>query len=453
MLSLLEDFNDELPDALISADLSIGESSLMNSTNASSNLVNSNSTQQVTNTPPPQQQLQQQQQQQNSQTSSTPQPIQQGSPLPNSNVLNQQSSPQPPPSSISTSGDPTPAMPCVSSTPAHNVATSAGLNSRISLPMSPHMISHGSPRMAVHQMQNTRMRAPPVPSAMTGPHRVGMNQSHMVHPNMSPHQMMSAGMRRPGGVAMSGMMHQPMVHGMGPGGQVQIAGRNQYMHQHPSSHHGMHQLGGPHMVGHGVPGQQPMGGSQSGMPGHMMPGSLHRQLRPNMVAPGSQPHMVNMQGPNSRFPTGSGGGNPNAIRPTIGGSGLPNNSLHDDSQLPGSAAGGGMGTPSSNPLQGTSQPQNLQTGLHNQISGGRPVGVSDAGNVGGRLSQSPAPPSHPLNDIGGGNFMMQQQQQQQQQQQSQQQQQLTASSAAQNTSGGSNPISGRIRKHNVQCAL
>lgn len=410
VMSLLDNFNDELPEDLISGDLRIGDSPMLNSSETSNNLLNNNSTppQQVSNTTPPQQQ---QQQPQNTQTNTPPQPIQQGSPVPNSNTLNQRpplSSPQPPPSSISTSGDPTPTMPCVSSTPANNTAAAMAGNQRNSLQMMP-LPSSGSTnqQMPNHSVPTNphfasssynSMPGSPHPSMghMGGPHvtphmqhrmrhgggigpmRVGMpNQPHtMMHPGMSPHH----GGIRPG---MGGMVsHQSVAHRMA---SVPMPGGPQYMHQHPSGHHAMHP-----MVNPGMPNQQ-MGGPQNM---HMMPtASIHGSMRSNMIHHGAnQPHMGNMHGgQNPRF------ANPNAIR--SGGM----NMMQGDSQLFSGGGGGGgemnMDRTPSGPIQ-------------------RPNDVGAATNA------SRLPPPH--NDIsgggGGGRMMLNTGQQQPQQQQPQQQQ-------------------------------
>ena len=434
MLSLLDNFNDELPEDLISGDLRIGDSPMLNSSETSNNLLN-NSTppQQVSNTTPPQQQ-----QPQNTQTNTPPQPIQQGSPVPNSNTLNQRpplSSPQPPPSSISTSGDPTPTMPCVSSTPAHNTAASmAGFNSNQrnspqmmplqstgstnqqmpnhSVPTNSHFASSsynsmsgsphppmghmGGPHVSPH-MQH-RMRH----SGGIGPMRVGMpNQPHaMMHPGMSPHH---GGIPRPG---MGGMVpHQTVAHRMGG---VPMAGGPQYMHQHPSGHHGMHP-----MVNPGMPNQQ-MGGQQNM---HMMPASqMHRS---NMIHHGAnQAHMGNMHGgQNPRF------ANPNAIR-----TGGMNNIMQGDSQLFGGGGGGGMnmdrnpGGPiqRSNDVGGAANASRLAPqGLpHNDISGG-----GGGGGGGGRMMLNTGQQQQPQQQQAQQQAQQQSQQQPQQQSQQQQQQQ------------------------------
>lgn len=458
MFSLLENFTD-LPDDLISADLRIGNS-LLNNSDSGNNLINSNSTpQQVSsNTTPPQQQQPQQQQQQNVQTSNAPQLIQQGSPVPN-NTLNQRpplSSPQPP-SSISTSGDPTPTMPCVSSTPTHNVASSAGHNiqrtplqmmsmpssvspnqqqmanhsvpnshftssSMSGSPGSPHpaMGHMGGPQHMVSQMQQ-RMR-PTSHGGMTGPLRVGMpHQPHaMMAPNMSQHH---GGMVR-SGMGMGGMVgHQNVAHRMGGMGQVQMAGGPQYIHQHQPGHHAMH---GHQMVNAGMP-NQPQMGSQNMMGGHMMPGApLH--MRSNMIHHGDPSHMAGMHGPNPRF------GNP---RP---GGEVPN-MMQDDSQLLG---GGGMA--GMNSLQNMSQPR-PQGGVMRPNEGPSGMGGPNAARL----------PPQPHNDIGGrAGFGGMNPAQQQQQQQAV----MTSSGQTVSTGGTTNSMPGSFiipyvhsSSHGLACCL
>ena len=389
MFSLLDNFTD-LPDDLISADLRIGDASILNNSDGGNNLINSNSTpQQVSsNTTPPQQQ-QQQQQQQNTQPSNAPQPIPpQGSPVPNSNALNQRpplSSPQPP-SSISSSGDPTPTMPCVSSTPTHNVASSAGhsmqgsplqmmsMSSSVSpnqqqmanysMPNSQQFTSStmmGSPHPGMghmggpqpHMMAHMQQRLRPTShGGMTGPLRVGMpNQHAMMPPNMSHH----GGMVRPA-MGVGGMVpHQNMGHRMSAGmGQMQMG--PQYIHQHPPGHPAMH--------GHQMVPSQPQVGGPNMMTRHMMPGGpIHMQ--PNMMHPGSQSHMVSMH-QNQRF----------VPRPGVPGGGVPNNMMPPDESQMGMSA---------------MQPR-LQGGATAMM---RPNG----GMVGSNQVRLPPPPPH--NDAGG----------------------------------------------------
>lgn len=406
----------DLPEDLISADLRIGDSSLLNNSDSSNILINSNSTtQQVSsNTTPPQQQ------QQTAQTSTAPQPIQQGSPVPN-NALDQRpplSSPQPP-SSISTSGDPTPTMPCVSSTPTHNVASSAGhiiqrtplqmmpsssvspnqhqmVNHSVpnshftssSLSGSPHPMSHmGGPQHMMPHMQ-PRLR-PTSHVGMTGPLRVGMPHQPHAMMNMSPHH---AGMARPG-MGMGGMVAHQRIGGMGP---MQMAGGPQYI-QHPSGHPAMQ------MVNAGMPNQPPQMGDQNIMGGHMMPGTpLH--MRSNMIHQGNQSHIANMHGP--RFGMV---GNP---RPEMPGGGVPNNIMQDESHLLG---GGGMAGMNSLPNMSHTRPQGVANPALRPNEG--PGGMGEDNTM--RLPQ-------PHNDDGGRAFggmnpggmsAAQQQSSQQQQQQ------------------------------------
>ena len=411
VLSMLGNFNDELPEDLIN------QCDLVLDTDTSNSLINHPPPQQVTNATPPQQQQQQtQQQQQNAQTSSTPQPIQQGSPIPN--ALNQQrpplSSPQPP-ASVSTSGAPTPAMPCVSSTPTHNVASSATgpLNTRspLQVPLSgsahnqqqqmtnhpsntahftsssynpsmpPHNMSMGGGAPHMQQIQHGRLRPPGHTGGaggMTGPLTVGMhNQPHPmggVHPGMH-----------------SAIERRMMQGHMGGGGMQMPGGHHQYIHpsQHPGHHQGM-LPGMPrhHMVQPGMPSQPPqMGGHQSAM-GHMMQRTTPH-MQPNMIHHQARlPHMMNMHGGHAgRFAMG---GNPNAIRavPNPAGGGGGGMMMPDNSQLPGSGAGMPGGNP--NPLQNMSQQQQQQPQPQQQVPNFGGMSQALSGAQPGAVQQTPS---------------------------------------------------------------
>ena len=214
-------------------------------------------------------------------------------------------------------------MQCVSSTPTHNVASSAGLTQNASLSMTSfagsmqhqplqnhslhpfgtslsynamgggggggvnivgggaphHMVVNSGPRMAAmahmqHEQQQHSMRAA-VAHGMAGPLRVDMS-------SQSPHGMivptnqipMGSGMG-PHDVRMSPMMTHQTVgppHGMR---QMPIAGGHQYIHQHH-----------PHQV---AAGGHPGMHSVMGSPGAVMP------QQPTMGPGGLQPPgMVNM---------------------------------------------------------------------------------------------------------------------------------------------------------------
>jgi hypothetical protein len=373
--------------------LRIGE---LNNSDGGNNLINSNSStqQQVSSNTPPQQQ------QQNSQTSNPPQPIQQGSPVPNSNTaLNQRpplSSPQPP-SSISSSGDPTPTMPCVSSTPTHNVAASAGHSVQRTLQMmssssvspnqqmanpnshfasssmmgQPHPMGHiGGPQSHMAQ----RMR-PATHGGMTGPLRVGMH--NQPHPMMSPHH---TGMPRPG-MAMGGMVTHHQNAGHRGIGQMHVTAGPQYMH--PSTHHAMHG------------GHQMMPSQPQNIMRHMMPGGPV-QMQPGMIHHGAQSHMAMHQ--NSR---------PFGPRSVVPGGGMPNNMMQDDSQL----LSGGMNPRLQGPMMRTDGMGGARP-LHNDVGGPgfRPMspaqqqqGMNSAGQTmptGGTINTMPGDLAHVVGNGG-----------------------------------------------------
>ena len=324
-LHLLNNLTEELPEDLISGDLGLAtanDSAPGNSAAATNNTDStSNNLLNNTNSPAPQQvATPQQQQQQQACNSSTPPNSVLGGPN-----INQHQVPSPP---IATSGDPTPTMPSVSATPTHNVASSAGITQKTSLPMSyassvhhQNMPNHlhtlgtapiydtmggagdphhmvGGPRMVsmahVQQQQQHSMRVAAAHGMRVNRMVVPQNQMQM-GPGMGRHDMRM-------GPAMA--HHQPVGphHGM-PQMQMQVPGGHQNMYQphpHPvvgGAHPGMlHMMAGP---GSGMPQQNPMGPimSQQGMV-NMAPSpggaSTHMPSHPN------HQHMQMMQRGNPR---------------------------------------------------------------------------------------------------------------------------------------------------------
>ena len=278
-LNLLED----LPDDLVSADLRVGDDGSTEQASSSTTL----------------QQQQQQQQQQN-----TP-PVPSGDPrhaipVPNSDALNRGPplSISQPRSSISSPGDPTPTMPHVSSTPTHNVTSSAGHSMQglplQMMPVSSSVLPNQRQQMANYSMPISQfassgmMNLPhpgmghmgrPVPphmpqqlrptshGVMAGPLRMGMgmpNQRALMAPNMSHH----GGMIHPG-VGVGGVVpHQNMVRG-----QMQTG-----PHQHPAGHSAVH---GHHMSSGGVPTQLQVGRPNMGR--HMIPRGWPLNAQPNVM--------------------------------------------------------------------------------------------------------------------------------------------------------------------------
>ena len=272
-----------LPDDLVSADLRMEGDGSTEQASSSTTL------------------QQQQQQQQNTPPVPSDNP-RHAIPVPNSNAAFNQGPPFPisqPRSSISSPGDPTPTMPCVSSTPTHNVASSAGHSMQgLPLQMMP-MSSSVSPNqqqqmanyfMPISQFASSGMMTLPYPGmghmgrplplnmpqqlrptshgVMTGPLRMGMpNQHAMMAPNMSHH----GGMVHPGvGVGVV-VPHQNMVRGVR--GQMQIG-----PHQHPAGHPAMH---GHHMATGGVPNQLQVGRPNMGR--HMIPRGRPLHAQPNVM--------------------------------------------------------------------------------------------------------------------------------------------------------------------------
>ena len=196
-----------------------------------------------------------------------------------------------------------------SSTPTHNVTSSAGHSMQGSplqmMPMSSSVSPNQQQQMAnycmpIPQFASSGMMNLPYPGmghmggplplympqqlgptshgVMTGPLRMGMPNRHaMMPPNMSHH----GGMVHPG-MGVGGMVpHQNMVRGAR--GQMQIG-----PHQHPAGHPAVH---GHHMASGGVPTQLQVGRPNMGRPNmgrpnmgrHMIPRGRPLDAQPNVM--------------------------------------------------------------------------------------------------------------------------------------------------------------------------